>query len=174
MYSPVSMHSSQSSVKKGAMSSSTPSSVRNPTGLETFKSLSDKFLGQIDIQLRASLYSLTTGDTTDVKSTLEHMRSAIKEFQSESDIAYNKAKLQSSAATQKMGHLNQYNSELSQQKNKLELKVKSLEQQLADILSETLPDDSVFDEDFVEPLTEDELPNIKKKDDPETDTSNAD
>ena len=46
-----------------------------------------------------------------------------------------------------MGHLNQYNSELSQQKNKLELKVKSLEQQLADILSETLPDDSVFDEE---------------------------
>ena len=58
MYSPVSVHSSQSSVKKGAMSSSTPSSVRNPTGLEIFKSLSDKFLGQIDIQLRASLYSL--------------------------------------------------------------------------------------------------------------------
>ena len=102
------------------------------------------------------------------------MRSAIKELQGESDIAYNKAKLQSSAATQKMGHLNQYNSELSQQKNKLELKVKSLEQQLADILNETLPDDSVFDEDFDEPLTEDELPNKKKKDDPETDTSNAD
>lgn len=179
MYSPAIVYSSQSVVKKRAVpqSPSTPSTVKQPTGLELFKSVSDSFVEQIDIQLRATLYSLTAGDTKDVKSTLQHMRIAVKDFHTQSDSAYNKAKLQASAASQKISHLQQYTSNLSTLKNNLELKVKSFEQQLADVMKEEMPDDSIFNEDFEDsdPVSEeDELLRKKKKGDPQGDTANAD
>lgn len=136
-----------SAVSSPASNQSTP--VKKASGLECLRLNIDSFTEQMDTQIRASLYSYSVGDTKDIKNTLESMRHALKDFQSQAHSSLKMARLRNASDNQKIASLQQQSSNLSMENKTLQHKVQSLQKKQVDmVVKEQIQDESMFDEDF--------------------------
>lgn len=131
---------------------SSPAALKFFSDLESLKGTVRMFAEQMDTQLCANLYSLSTEETQDIKNTMQSMRTALRAFSNQATNVLFETTLKNRALLKKVAYQQQLIGQLEKDKADLVLKVEKLEKELLEkkIICEQVGDDvHAFDnEDF--------------------------